>query len=692
MPSEDLLIEIGTEELPPRLLMATAASFAERLSTALDNAHLGNDSVVYYATPRRLAVIIRNLVDTQPEQHETRRGPAVAAAYDEDGQPTKAALGFARSCGVDVTQLGRLETNKGQWLQYEAIRPGSPMTELIGDLVNEAISGVTIERAMRWGSQRTEFIRPVHWVSLIYGSDVIEAEILGLPSGDDSRGHRFMDNGAFSLAPASSYLETLRSHYVIADHKERRATIEQQLQQVAKELEGDVVTDPKLLDEVTALVEWPVTLAGRFDSDFLSVPAEVLISAMKKHQRYFHVEDQNGALMPVFLFVANLESTNPQTVVAGNERVISPRLADARFFYQQDQKTSLASRLSRLEKVVFQSELGSYEAKAHRIAAFAAHIARSLGQDPDLAHRAGLLCKCDLVTDMVDEFPDLQGVMGGYYASSDGESAEVGQAIAEHYLPIQSGGNLPESPLGACVSIADKLDTLVGLFGIGQPPSGSRDPFALRRQALGAMRICIERGLRLDIRDLVSYACQVFDGDTNITFEVSGDALVNAILDYMIERLEVAYTDRGMPVEVFRALRGSMSFTTDLHALDARLSALQSFQTHGSARAIVAGNKRVTNILRDSAGEHGPIDQNLLTEPAELTLVSEINRVSDRLRTSSYDDSFTLIAEIQPSIDQYFEAVMVMTDDSKLRENRLSTLHHLKSLYLAVADFAALQW
>ena len=692
MPSEDLLIEIGTEELPPRLLMTTAASFSDRLSTALESAHLGNDSVVYYATPRRLAVIVRNLVDTQPEQHEIRRGPAVAAAYDEDGQPTKAALGFARSCGVDVTQLGRLETDKGQWLQYEAVRPGSPMTALIGDLVNDAISGVTIERAMRWGSQRTEFIRPVQWVSLIYGSEVVEAEILGLSTGDRSRGHRFMDSGVFSLAPASSYLETLRAHYVIADPTERRATIEQQLQQIANELEGDVVIDPKLLDEVTALVEWPVTLAGRFDSDFLSVPAEVLISAMKKHQRYFHVEDREGALMPVFLFVANLESKHPQTVVAGNERVISPRLADARFFFQQDQKTSLSSRLTRLKKVVFQSELGSYEAKAHRIAAFAAHIAKCLGHDPDLAHRAGLLCKCDLVTNMVDEFPDLQGVMGGYYASSDGESPEVAQAIAEHYLPVQSGGNLPESLLGACVSIADKLDTLVGLFGIGQPPSGSRDPFALRRQALGAMRICIERRLRLDIRDLVTYACQVFDDDTNILLEVSGDELADTILDYMIGRLEVAYTDRGMPVEVFRALRGGKSFTTDLHALDARLSALQSFQTHGSARAVVASNKRVTNILRDSVGEPGSVDHNLLTEPAELTLLSEINRISDHLGTSNYDDSFTLIAEIQPAIDQYFEVVMVMAEDSKLRENRLSTLHHLKSLYLVVADFAALQW
>ena len=693
MHSADLLVEIGTEELPPRLLMSTAQAFATRLGKALDDAHLANDEISYYATPRRLALVVRNLAETQPEQHDVRHGPAVSASFGQDGQPTKAALGFARSCGVDVSELGRLETDKGQWLQYEATRPGEPMTTLIGDIINGAITGISIERAMRWGSARTEFIRPVHWAALLYDGNTIEARILDLPTSDQSFGHRFMDSGTtFTLGQASSYLETLRSHYVIADPAERRSMIEHQLGQLAIEHGGNVVIDPALLDEVTALVEWPVTLAGRFDPDFLTVPQEVLVSAMKKHQRYFHLQSDDGGLMPVFLFVANIASTHPEAVVAGNERVISPRLADARFFFQQDQRLSLASRLDNLQKVVFQSELGSYEAKVRRVSDLSAHAARALGQNPEDAQRAGLLCKCDLVTDMVDEFPDLQGIMGGYYATLDGENEVVSRAITEHYLPVQSGGDLPASAIGACVSIADKLDTLVGLFGIGQPPTGSRDPFALRRQALGAMRICIEHKLDLDIQDLVNRATEVYASDERIKLKQDPNSLVDAVVDYMIERLEVAYTDRGLPVEVFRALRRGDSFTTDLHALDGRLVALQSFHTHESAPAVVAGNKRVTNILRDSALEAPEIDKQMLSEPAEHTLVKEIERVSDLMNASTYDQSFDLIAEIQPVIDEYFEAVMVMSDDVKTRNNRLATLHQLRSLYLSVADFAALQW
>ena len=682
--TKDLLIEIGTEELPPKSLRTMMENLGSNFSQKLNEAELEFESLQTFATPRRLALLIKRLAAAQPDHIVEKRGPSLKAAYDEAGQPSKAALGFMRSCGIkDLSHLEQQETEKGTWLVYRVQKSGAHLKDLITELINSSLAELPIDRRMRWGASREEFVRPVHWLVVLHGSEVLPATVLGVNAGNITSGHRFMAPGEISLDSASSYVNCLHEANVVVDFESRKQLIVDQLDDMAVHEKAEVVVDPDLLDEVTSLVEWPVALLGNFDPEFLKLPEEALISAMQSHQCYFHLVDKDNRLLPKFITIANIASSNPQTVIAGNERVISPRLSDAAFFINQDKKTSLDNRLAHLKTVLFQSKLGSYHDKAERVARLAGYIADKIGADATVASRAGLLCKADLASDMVGEFPELQGIMGGYYARHDGEDSSVSDAISEHYRPVVSGGDLPATPAGQCVAIADKIDTLTGLFGIDQPPSGSRDPFALRRQTLGIIRICVEKSLALDLRELINEAINIHDQ------EFDGDAVIS----YLIERLGVWYQDQGISFDTFSAVQQSSEKISDLCANDIRVRSLQAFRTHARAANLIAANKRIANILKKvDESTLAPVTEAIFTEDAELALFSALGKAtSDLSNTENYEEKFLALADLQPAIDRYFDDVMVMADEESLRDNRLATLSQMRNLFLSVADLSVLQ-
>ena len=682
--TKDLLIEIGTEELPPKSLRTMMENFGSNFSQKLNEAELEFESLQTFATPRRLALLIKSLAAAQPDHIVEKRGPSLKAAYDEAGQPSKAALGFMRSCGIkDLSHLEQQETEKGTWLVYRVQKSGAHLKDLITELINSSLAELPIDRRMRWGASREEFVRPVHWLVVLHGSEVLPATVLGVNAGNITSGHRFMATGEISLDSASSYVNCLHEANVVVDFESRKQLIVDQLDDLAVHEKAEVVASPDLLDEVTSLVEWPVALLGNFDPEFLMLPEEALISAMQSHQCYFHLVDKDNRLLPKFITIANIASSNPQTVIAGNERVISPRLSDAAFFINQDKKTSLDNRLAHLKTVLFQSKLGSYHDKAERVARLAGYIADKIGADATVASRAGLLCKADLASDMVGEFPELQGIMGGYYARHDGEDSSVSDAISEHYRPVVSGGDLPDTPAGQCVAIADKIDTLTGLFGIDQPPSGSRDPFALRRQTLGIIRICVEKSLALDLRELINEAINIHDQ------EFDGDAVIS----YLIERLGVWYQDQGISFDTFSAVQQSSEKISDLCANDIRVRSLQAFRTHARAANLIAANKRIANILKKvDESTLAPVTEAIFTEDAELALFSALGKAtSDLSNTENYEEKFLALADLQPAIDRYFDDVMVMADEESLRDNRLATLSQMRNLFLSVADLSVLQ-
>ena len=682
--TKDLLIVIGTEELPPKSLRTMMENLGSNFSQKLNEAELEFESLQTFATPRRLALLIKSLAAAQPDHIVEKRGPSLKAAYDEAGQPSKAALGFMRSCGIkDLSHLEQQETEKGTWLVYRVQKSGAHLKDLITELINSSLAELPIDRRMRWGASREEFVRPVHWLVVLHGSEVLPATVLGVNAGNITSGHRFMAPGEISLDSASSYVNCLHEANVVVDFESRKQLIVDQLDDMAVHEKAEVVVDPDLLDEVTSLVEWPVALLGNFDPEFLMLPEEALISAMQSHQCYFHLVDKDNRLLPKFITIANIASSNPETVIAGNERVISPRLSDAAFFINQDKKTSLDNRLAHLKTVLFQSKLGSYHDKAERVARLAGYIADKIGADATVASRAGLLCKADLASDMVGEFPELQGIMGGYYARHDGEDSSVSDAISEHYRPVVSGGDLPDTPAGQCVAIADKIDTLTGLFGIDQPPSGSRDPFALRRQTLGIIRICVEKSLALDLRELINEAINIHDQ------EFDGDAVIS----YLIERLGVWYQDQGISFDTFSAVQQSSEKISDLCANDIRVRSLQAFRTHARAANLIAANKRIANILKKvDESTLAPVTEAIFTEDAELALFSALGKAtSDLSNTENYEEKFLALADLQPAIDRYFDDVMVMADEESLRDNRLATLSQMRNLFLSVADLSVLQ-
>lgn len=695
----DFLVEIGTEELPPRSLLALAEAFRDSLVAGLNAASLTHGAAAAYATPRRLAVLVRRLLDQQPDQRIERRGPPVAAAFDASGKPTKAALAFAASCRVAVEELSRRNDAKGEFLFCKNLRPGAAAQALLPGIVQGALDALPIPRRMRWGAGDVEFVRPAHWVVMLHGGDIVPGEILGLPAGRITRGHRFHARKPLPLRSPGAYLVTLESRgYVIADFAARRKRIRSGVIATAVAAGGTAVIDPAVLDEVTALVEWPVPLAGHFDTRFLELPPEVLIATLQDQQRYFPVRAPDGRLLPLFIAVANIESRDPTQVRAGNERVVRPRLADAAFFYDTDRRTPLAARGAALATVTFQAKLGSLADKTARVTALAVQITNRTGAELPAVQRAALLSKCDLLSAMVGEFPELQGVMGRYYALHDGEPEAVAAALAEQYLPRFAGDALPTTGAGLALAVADKLDTIVGIFAIGQKPSGTKDPFGLRRSALGVLRILIETGVALDLRELIRAALDSVHSDLlrleKGTQPVSA-AVADEIYDYMMERLRAWYleSNAGMTTEMFDAVLDTRPASP--LDFDDRLRALADFLKLPDAASLTAAHKRISNILRKAGEQPNPrVDPGLLSDPEERKLATELEElrqdVERLVTTRRHTEALTRLAALRPAIDAFFDHVLVMADDSRIRANRLALLAALQRLFLRTANLARL--
>jgi len=687
---KDLLIELGTEELPPKALKKLMQAFEAGIEKGLTKAELKFSVIKAYAAPRRLAVVVSDVEVRQQDRLVERRGPAIKAAFDEDGNATKALQGFARSCGVSVDDLEKMETEKGAWLVYKQQQQGAYTVDLITEILQQTLKDLPIPKRMRWGNLPGEFVRPVHWLVLLFGDDVVSVELLGVTSGQDSYGHRFHHPEAIRIQSAQTYAAQLETEgHVVVDMSKRRDAINAQVIELATKLGGEAVLNEDLLDEVTGLVEWPVALSGSYDKSFLELPAEALISSMEEHQKYFAVRDKAGDLLPYFITICNIESQDPAQVIAGNERVILPRLSDSAFFWKTDRKQPLAARQEQLKTIVFQNKLGTVYDKSARVAKLAAAIAQKIGGDADLAERAALLAKCDLVTEMVGEFPDLQGIMGRYYARLDGEHDEVSEALDEQYLPRFSGDKLPQTKSGQAVSLAEKLDTLVGLFGIGQPPTGVKDPFALRRAALGVLRIVIERDLDIDLVDLLEQASQGLDG------VLSEDNVTEQVMRYFYDRLRGYAADQGVKTDVFEAVL-AVQPTKPIDFMQ-RLKAVSTFRELEQAEALAAGNKRIGNILRknDAEGDGSVIDDSLLQEAAEKALASKLVDITAVVKplmaTADYTAVLTCLAGMRETVDGFFDEVMVMADDEAIRQNRLALLNQTRALFLGVADISYLQ-
>lgn len=686
----DLLIELGTEELPPKALKKLMQAFEAGIEQGLTKAELKFSAIKAYAAPRRLAVVVNDVEIRQQDRMVERRGPAIKAAFDEDGNATKALQGFARSCGVSVDDLEKMETEKGAWLVYKQQQKGAETVDLIPEILQQSLNDLPIPKRMRWGSLPGEFVRPVHWLVLLFGDDVVSVDLLGVTSGRDSYGHRFHHPQAIRIQSAQTYAPQLETEgHVVVDMNKRREAIHGQVLELATKLGGEAVINEDLLDEVTGLVEWPVALSGSYDKRFLELPAEALISSMEEHQKYFAVRDKAGDLLPHFITICNIESKDPAQVIAGNERVILPRLSDSAFFWQTDRKKPLADRQEQLKTIVFQNKLGTVYDKSARVAKLAATIATKIDGDAELAERAALLAKCDLVTEMVGEFPDLQGIMGRYYARLDGEHDEVAEALDEQYLPRFAGDKLPQTKSGQAVSLAEKLDTLVGLFGIGQPPTGVKDPFALRRAALGVLRIIIENDLDVDLVDLLEQAGQGLDGI------LTEDNATTQVMRYFYDRLRGYASDQGVKADVFEAVL-AVQPTKPIDFMQ-RLKAVSAFRELEQAEALAAGNKRIGNILRknDAEGESKEIDVSLLQENAEKALATKLTDITDVIQplmaTSDYSAVLTNLASMRETVDGFFDEVMVMADDEAIRVNRLALLNQTRALFLGVADISCLQ-
>jgi glycyl-tRNA synthetase beta chain len=709
----DFLVEIGTEELPPRALPVLEQAFVAALTSGLDKAGLAHEAVSGFATPRRLAVRVRRLAERQPEQHLKRRGPPVGAAFDADGAPTRAALAFAESCATTVETLQRLEEGKGTFLYFVGARPGQPAVELLPQLTRAALEQLPIPRRMHWGDGAAMFVRPVHWIVMLFGREVIPVTLFETAAGRHTRGHRFHAPRPLALSSPAAYERTLRERgYVLADFAARRERIRAEVSAAAALVHGRALIEDRLLEEVTALTEWPVALAGRFEERFLSLPREVLISTLADQQRCFPVEGSHGGLLPAFIAVSNIESREPDKVRAGNERVVRPRLADAAFFWEQDRREPLIARSPRLDEVTFQAALGSLGDKTRRVRALAGHIAGAIGSSPEEAERAASLSKCDLLTAMVGEFPDLQGIMGGYYAQADGEPHEVASAVREQYLPRAAGDQLPASRTGVALAIADKLDTLAGIFAIGERPSGTKDPFGLRRAALGVQRILIEKRLDLDLEASIGRAVALVEADIG---RLRGAAppsgrgagasadLKTEIYDFLMERLRAYFLEGAAAT----AIPGRAALTTEMFdavlatrpaaPLDfaARLEALRTFLELPEAGSLTAANKRIANILRKAnAVPAGEIDVRQLHESAEVRLFDSMRGLREAVGAATarreYARALGQLAQLRPAVDAFFDQVMVMDENLQLRANRLSLLAQLQGLFAGVADLSRL--
>ena len=688
MTTQNFLVEIGTEELPPKALKTLATSFADNVEAELNQAGLSFDKIEWFAAPRRLAVKVLNLATQQPSKEIEKRGPAVSAAFDAEGKPTKAAEGWARGCGITVEQAERIATDKGEWLVHRAKIEGQPTKNLLNGIVANALAKLPIPKPMRWADKTVQFIRPVHTVTMLLGDELIEGEILGVASARTIRGHRFLGEKEFEIQHADQYPQLLREKgAVVADFNERKAEILAKSQAKATALGGVADIEESLLEEVTSLVEYPNVLAAKFEERFLAVPAEALVYTMKGDQKYFPIYDKDGKLLPHFIFVSNINPEDPTAIIEGNEKVVRPRLTDAEFFFKTDLKQKLVDRLPRLETVLFQQQLGTLKDKTDRIEQLAGEIAKQIGADEAKAKRAGLLSKCDLMTNMVFEFTDTQGVMGMHYARHDGEDEEVAVALNEQYMPRFAGDELPKSLVASAVALADKFDTLTGIFGIGQAPKGSADPFALRRAALGALRIIVEKNLPLDLEDLVKKSATLF-GD-----KLSNQNVVADVVDFMLGRFRAWYQDEGIAVDVIQAVLARRP--TRPADFDARVRAVSHFRTLDSAEALAAANKRVSNILAKADAAIGEINLTACVEPAEKALAEAVlalrTEVQPLIAQGDYTTVLDKLANLRAPVDSFFDNVMVNAEDPALRQNRLAILKMLQGLFLQVADISVLQ-
>ena len=688
MVTENLLIELGTEELPPKALRKLAEAFAENFTQELTKAELAFERVEWFAAPRRLALKVHALATTQQDKQVEKRGPAVSAAY-VDGKPTPAAVGWARSNGIEIDQAERLVTDKGEWLLYRATVAGQPTRNLIATMTATALAALPIPKLMRWGASRTQFVRPVHTLCLLLGSELVSGEVLGLHSDRIIRGHRFMGEAQFEIEHADQYPALLEERgMVIADFERRKAFIKAGAEKAAAALGGVADIEESLLEEVTSLVEWPVILTASFEEKFLAVPAEALVYTMKGDQKYFPVYDKGGKLMPNFIFVSNIDSKDPSQIIGGNERVVRPRLSDAEFFFKTDKKQPLAARLESLATVLFQQQLGTLKDKSVRIAELAAFIAPRIGADVEHATRAGLLSKCDLMTNMVMEFTDSQGVMGMHYARHDGEAEDVAVALNEQYMPRFAGDELPGGKVACAVAIADKLDSLVGIFGIGQAPKGDKDPFALRRAAIGLLRIIVAKQLDLDLLDLVTKAAELYGS------KLTNAKVVDEVVDFVLARFRASYQEEGIEVDVVQAVLARRP--TRPADFDLRVKAVSHFRSLDAAAALAAANKRVSNILAKFEGSlNASVDTTLLQDAAEQALAAKVAGLEQQLAplfaAGEYQAGLTALAGLREEVDNFFDKVMVMAEEEALKLNRLTLLSRLQALFLQVADISLLQ-
>ena len=685
--SQDFLVELGTEELPPKALLGLSKAFTQGIKAGLTAEGLSFTAITPYATPRRLAVMVTALEESTPLNDVEIWGPPTKIAFDADGNPSKAAEAFAKKNGIEISDLASENDGKIDKLVFRTQAGGVSTTELLAGIVETSLAKLPIAKRMRWGASRTEFVRPVHWLVMLYGTGIVDANVLGLTANRQTKGHRFHYNQALDITSPSEYAKQLKDvGYIIADVNERKAMIEQQVQAQAATVGGTAVIDNGLLDEVAGLVEWPVALTGRFEERFLSVPAEALISSMKEHQKYFHVVDASGQLMPHFITVANIESTDPAQVIDGNERVIRPRLSDAAFFFDTDKKTTLASKRDQLKTVVFQAKLGTVYEKTERIANIAKGIAAQLAVNVDDVVRASELCKCDLVSEMVYEFADMQGIAGYHYATHDGESESVALAMNEHYMPRFAGDVLPSNDVSAVVALADRLDSLVGIFGIGEQPTGSKDPFALRRASVAVLRLLVEQQRNIDLRELLTLA---FNQHKDLA---EGEAVIEQVLSYMLDRFRAWYEEQSIPATVFQAV--STKQLSQPLDIDQRVQAVNHFRQLPEAEALAAANKRVANILAKADVVPTEVKEDLLQEAAEKALyaavVKQQQTVAPLFADRDYKEALSALASLRDVVDTFFDDVMVMADDEALKNNRLALLQQLRDLFFEVADISAL--
>lgn len=683
MSAQDFLVELGTEELPPKALNTLAEAFLAGIEKGLKSAGLNFTAKKTYAAPRRLAVLLTQLDTQQPDRSINIDGPPRQAAFDAEGNPTQAALGFAKKCGVDLSEIDQ----SGPKLRFSQVIVGKPTASLLPTIVEDSLNDLPIPKRMRWGARKEEFVRPTQWLVMLLGDDVVDCTLLAQKAGRDSRGHRFHHPENVRITAPANYLEDLRKAHVLADFNERRELISKRVAELATLQEGTAIVPPALLDEVTALVEWPVPLVCSFEERFLDVPQEALITTMQDNQKYFCLLDVDGKLLPRFITVANIESKDAKQIISGNEKVVRPRLTDAEFFFKQDKKQTLESFNLRLQNVVFQAQLGSVYDKAERVSKLAAFIAPRIGGDAQRAARAGLLSKCDLATEMVGEFPEMQGIAGYYYALNDGEPDDVALALNEQYMPRGAGAELPTTLTGAAVAIADKLDTLVGIFGIGMLPTGSKDPYALRRAALGILRILIDKKLDLDLTEAVNFAVSAFGT------KIKSAGLADQVLEFIFDRLRARYEDEGVDVATYLSVRALQP--TSALDFDQRVQAVQAFRQLPEAAALAAVNKRVSNLLSKVEGKVPThIEAKFFDNASEFSLYSAIQKADEAVQPMAaarqYNEALTRLASLREPVDAFFEAVMINAEDASVRANRYALLARLRGLFLGVADISLL--